>query len=111
LTLDNLGEVIATRTLLVHHDQGAPSEVVILLGKPQQLPDHTDYYCPYQIKGIGAERVKYACGIDTFQALLLALSTLGVELEVLNKDLGGKLRWECGERGGLGFPAMPPTTL
>jgi hypothetical protein len=103
--LVTIGEVIATRTLTMLRDQGAPSEVLVLLGKPQKLPDHPDYYCPYQIKGAGDEKVRYVCGIDPFQALQLALSTLGVELEVLNKELGGRLRWECDASGGLGFPS------
>jgi hypothetical protein len=103
--LENIGEVIATRSLTMLRDEGAPSEVLVLLGKPQKLPDHSDYYCPYQIKGAGDEKVRYMCGIDTFQALQLALSILGVELEVLNKELGGRLRWECDDSGGLGFPS------
>jgi hypothetical protein len=78
-----------------------------LLGKPKQLPDHSDYYCSYQIKGAGDEKVRYSCGIDAFQALQLAIRTLGVELEVLNKDLGGKLEWEGDEKGWLGFPDPP----
>jgi hypothetical protein len=39
------------------------------------------------------------------------LSTLGVELEVLNKELGGGLSWEFSESGTFGFPDMPPATL
>lgn len=104
MKLDSVGEVIATRTLSLLEDEGPPSEVFVLLGKPRQLPDHSDYYCPYQIKGAGVEKVMHTCGIDPFQALQLALSALGVELEVLNKRLGGKLRWDCGSEGDLGFP-------
>lgn len=103
MKLENIGEVIASRALALLQDQGAPSEVLVLLGKPQKLPDHSDYYCPYQIKGAGDEKVRYVCGIDPFQALQLAFSTVGVELEVLNKELGGRLRWECDPAGGLGF--------
>ena len=111
LRLDNVGEVIASRTLTLIQDQGKPSEVLVLLGKPQRLPDHTDYYCPYQISGAGSNDVRYACGIDPFQALLLALSTLGVEVEVLNKELGGKLHWELGDKGSFGFPNIAPGSL
>ena len=111
MRLDSIGELIATRSLTLIQDGGQASDVVILLGKPQQLPDHTDYYCPYQVKGAGSEKVRYACGVDPLQALQLALSTLGVELEVLNKELGGRLRWDCGEKGGLGIPATPPNLL
>jgi Domain of unknown function (DUF6968) len=106
LKLESVGELIATRTLMLHQDNGANAEINVLLGKPQQLPDHQDYFCPYQIKGTGDEKVRYSCGVDSFQALHPALSTLGVELEVLNNQFGGRLRWECDDVGGLGFPGF-----
>jgi hypothetical protein len=105
--LDNIGETIATRKLLLLRERNSTEEeVFVLLGKPQPLPDHKDFFCPYQVKGAGDEKVRVAYGIDGFQALQLALSILSVELEILNKELGGKLRWECDEKGWLGFPAF-----
>jgi hypothetical protein len=105
--LDNIGETIATRKLLlIRENNPIEEEVFVLLGKPQTLPDHKDFFCPYQVKGAGDEKVRVAYGIDGFQALQLALSILSVELEVLNKELGGKLRWECDEKGWLGFPVF-----
>jgi hypothetical protein len=108
--LESVGEVIATRTLTLLRNQGVASEIVVILGKARPMPDHQDCYCPYQIKGAGDEKVRYQCGVDPFQALHLALSTLAVELEVLNKEVGGKLRWHCDETGGLGFPGFASTT-
>lgn len=110
MKLDGVGEIIGTRTLRLAKDSGPPSEVLVLVGKPQQLPDHDDYYCPYQIKGAGVDRVRYACGIDALQALLFSLSALRVELEVLNKDIGGGLSWEFEEKGTFGLPEIPPAT-
>jgi hypothetical protein len=104
MKLGTVGEVIATRELTIAEDNSPSAEVVVLLGKPQKLPDFADYYCPYQIKGAGTQKVRSIWGVDAFQALQLALRTIAVELEVLNKDLGGKLRWECDDKGGLGFP-------
>jgi hypothetical protein len=89
------------------HDDGPPSDVLVLLGKPKRSPGYQDYYCPYQVKGAGTEKVRYMCGIDTFQALQLAIRSLGVELEVLNHQLGGKLQWEGDGKGWLGFPDPP----
>ena len=108
MQLDGVGEVIAARTLKLQNDEGASSEVSVLLGKPQPTPDQRDYYCPYQIKGAGSEKVKCSYGIDAVQALLLTLSILSVQLEVLNKETGGRLSWEGDENGGFGFPEMPP---
>jgi len=104
LKLENVGEVVATRTLVLARDGDAAVAVTVLLGKPQA--EGGDYYCPYQIKGAGDEKVRCAYGVDAFQALQLALSILGVELEVLNKELGGRLRWECGDKNDFGFPSL-----
>jgi len=104
--LESVGEVIATRTLLLLRDNTAALEVLVLLGKPQAGPDHQYFYCPYQVKGVGEEKMKSVYGIDAFQALQLTLSILGVELEVLNKELGGKLRWDRDDKRGFGFPGF-----
>ena len=104
MKLETVGEVIATRELTVVENNSPSAAVAVLLGKPERLPDSLDYYCPYQIAGAGTQKVMYMCGVDAFQALQLALRTIAVELEVLNKDLGGKLQWDCGDKGGLGFP-------
>jgi hypothetical protein len=93
MKLDTVDEVIAMRELTMADDNTPSAAIAVLLGKPQRLPDSPGYYCPYQIKGV-----------DAFQALQLALRTIAVELEVLNKDRGGSLRWECDDKGGLGFP-------
>ena len=104
MKLETVGEVIATRELTIAEDNSPSASVAVSLGKPQRLPDSQDYYCPYQIAAAGTQKVRYMCGVDAFQALQLALRTIAVELEVLNKDLGGKLRWGCNDKGGLGFP-------
>jgi len=104
MKLDDIGEIIAVRKLTLLSGDEQSSEVLALLGKPKQLPQHSDYYCPYQIKGVGSETVRYTCGIDPFQALQLAIRSLAGDLDVLNRSLGGNLRWEGDENGWLGFP-------
>jgi Domain of unknown function (DUF6968) len=111
VTLDELGDIIAERVLTAAEQQGTPKEISVLLGKPRQLPDHPDYYCTFQIKGAGSEKVRHACGVDSLQALQFAISALAVELEVLNKQMAGALRWEYGEKGGLGIPVTHPNLL
>lgn len=103
MKLENVDEVIASRKLTLSEQGGPPSEVLVLLGKPQQTPGFDDFYCPYQIEGAGLSRVRYSCGIDRMQALQLAMGTLQVEVELLNKKLGGRLRWNDDEKGWLGF--------
>ena len=103
---DNIGEVIAVRTLHLAND---PSRLVVVqMGKPQPLPDTLGkgHYCPYRISGPGVERTFYAAGVDAFQALELGLKMVGADLAALNTKLDGQLRWECDDQGSLGFPAF-----
>jgi hypothetical protein len=104
MKLESIGEVIAIRTLFLANDPSR--KVVVKMGKPQPLPDAVgdDHYCPYQISGVGTERIFYGAGADAFQALELGLKMIGVDLAVLNKKLDGQLRWDCDEQGNLGFP-------
>ena len=55
------------------------------MGKPRKLPDSQgDSFCPWQIIGIGDERVRYAAGIDGVQALDLAMKVIGAYLGARN---------------------------
>ena len=98
-----LGQVIAERQL---RDLDRPGVVVsIRLGLPCVFPDEPrngDHYCPYQITGAGDERVRYAGGVDSLQALELALLVLPSELKALQKTHPG-LRWEDAPEGHFAF--------
>ena len=97
-----LGEVIAVRKF---SHVGAPDrEVVVRLGKPQRTPGEPDFYCPYQILGLGSEDVHGICGVDAFQALQLTIEFIGLELERLSRLAGVRLCWEGDDSVSLGFP-------
>ncbi len=104
MKLDSVGVVIAARKLFLANDVGR--KILVKMGRPEPLPDALgdDRYCRFQITGIGAERVRYAAGVDAFQSIELALKMIGAELAKLNKEHDGQLRWECDEHGDLGFP-------
>jgi hypothetical protein len=105
MKLDSIGEIIASRKLsLLRKDE--KTELVVLMGKPEAFPESSDYYCPYQIKGFGWEKVMAMGGIDAFQAIQLTLSTIRVELEVIGKDSGGQILWEGDQGGHLGFAEL-----
>jgi Domain of unknown function (DUF6968) len=99
-----LGEAIAMRKLYLTQDDGTRKTVVIKLGAPRQYPDSSDYYIPFQIVGTGSELVMCAGGIDGFQALQDVMIIIGAQLSSLNQSCGGRLAWEAGEEGDLGFP-------
>ena len=78
--------------------------VTVLVGKPEKFPDAEDYYCPYQILGLGNERVRRAGGVDAVQALELALKMIGTDLYTSKESQSGELSWSGGKKGDLGFP-------
>jgi hypothetical protein len=97
-----LGQVIAERRLRV---SGRPDlEVWVRLGTPRPFQDDStdDYYCPYQVSGVGDAKVRYASGVDALQALELALHILPTELDRLRKKYPG-LGWEDAAEGEYGF--------
>ena len=79
-----LGAIIAERRLRV---TGQPElDVRVRIGMPQPFSnDSRNYYCPYQISGLGNKKVKYAGGVDALQALELAICILPAELNVLRR--------------------------
>lgn len=108
MKLTNVGDVIATRALTLRGDDG-DKEIVIVIGKPRPFDGGTDFLCPYQIRGMERKKVTYAGGVDAVQALELALAKIGAELYTSEAAKSGKLRWDGGDAGDLGFPV--PATL
>lgn len=106
MKLESVGEIIAARKFILAREGHQPVDVIVLMGKPEKFPDHTNYYCPYQIKGAGRDKLMAIGGVDAFQAMQLALDTIRVELEVIEKDSSGRLTWEGGAEGDLGFAEL-----
>jgi hypothetical protein len=101
MKLKTVGTVIATRELALDGGQ----HVQVLVGKPEPFPDGQDWYCPYQVVGIGAGRVWSAGGVDAVQALILALQSIGAVLVCSREYHAGRLNWDAGSvKGDLGFP-------
>jgi hypothetical protein len=99
-----LGEVIAEREVLFTPDEGEPQVIVVRLGRPVPDPRAPDraWCCPYQILGIGRDRVLAIFGVDSMQALVLALHTVPAELAAYVRAHPGKL---------LSFGALDTTWL
>jgi hypothetical protein len=97
-----LGPIIAERRLRV--TGRSELDVRVRLGTPRPFPDapYGDYYCPYQIVGVGNEKVRYAGGVDAIQALELALHILPTELDALRQEYPG-LGWADAPDGDYGF--------
>ena len=109
LEIKEISQVVAERLLYLDGEPG--TRIRVLVGRPQTLPGPSNnnvVLCPYQILGVGDEKVRSAGGVDEIQALQLAMEMIGSELYFkLNRKYGGKLRWEAGKQGDLGFPVPP----
>ncbi|MDI7182678.1 DUF6968 family protein [Leptospira santarosai] len=101
-----LGTVIAERKLSLKVGRKKQT-VLIRIGKPKISNDpKMDWYCPFQISKIGLDTIKAAHGIDSIQALLLAMKMIEAILVHFQKSNPGKLTWLNQEY--LGFP-LPET--
>ena len=81
-----LGRVIATRRFRLRRQPDTTVELRI--GTPREMDQ--DAYCPVQLVGVGDEKVRPIFGVDTVQALQLAVRYL----EPLLVQHGDRLRWE-----------------
>ena len=105
-----LGRLLAMRALenaivfpiarrrLTFEIAGETREVTMILGEPRRMSETGDWSCPYQLLGIGRTKVRYAEGVDSAQALYLALEGISSELN----DLNARLVWN-----GFEGPDLP----
>jgi hypothetical protein len=70
-------------------------KVLLRIGKPRPLPGGRDYICVYQYTGLGNDdRTRFAGGVDSMQAILLAMQMALVELVCSAAYRSGTLTWE-----------------
>lgn len=97
-------EAIAHRAIVLR--RGAEqSEIRISIGRPEK--DGRDWRCAVRIEGLGPAMEHVARGVDSVQALLLAIAMVTVQLESRVREAGGTIEW-------LGLPGSglpPPDTL
>lgn len=99
MKLEKINSVIAKRTLQAKDGR----EIEIIFGMPEKFPDDDDFYCPFQIFGLGDEKVRYAGGVDSMQALILALKKLSYYVTSLDEVKNGEIQWLDGSNPDLGL--------
>lgn len=63
----------------------------VSIGRPKQAADEGDWQCAYMLD-VGGRRSEHTCiGIDSLQALQLALTTSDGELRAKVRELDGEL--------------------
>ncbi len=78
MELESIGTVIAERTYQLE----GGGDVLVRVGMPVLFPEGGDHYCPFQIDGLYAETmISRAGGVDSLQALMLALQKIRITLE------------------------------
>ena len=92
--------VVAERRLIVTSPSG-DTEVPVRLFQPEN--DEGMWICRYEIEWPGQKRSHFAGGVDSFQALILALQMIGAELYASAHHKAGSLKWFERYRG-YGFP-------
>jgi len=100
---ESIGEIIATRRLYFFDEINTKRTVSVFIGKPQESSDLPGSQCPFQVIGIGSQETHLAQGLDSIHALQSALILIAAHLNQLNDEIGGKLSWEGGPEGELGF--------
>jgi hypothetical protein len=92
--------VMAERRLIIG-DLAGDKEVVIRLYQPE-AKDGT-WSCRFEIDWPNQRRLSRAGGVDSMQALVLALQAIGIEIYSSSYHKSGLLKWYEPTRG-YGFP-------
>jgi hypothetical protein len=106
--IEDMGRVLASRKLYLVDPPQITFEVNIY--QPKAFSEGGGFYCPIQVNGSSENKVFYGAGLDSMQALDLSLKSLASLIDVLSRDLGGKLRW-TDEDDKLGFTLIDGTKI
>jgi len=77
--------------------------VEVCIGKPEPSPNGLSFRCPFQVRGLPGDKVRYIYGTDSMHALQLALKVLPARLQGYQIESQDKLYW-LEEGDDLGFP-------
>ena len=94
--------IIATRQLRIRTAYG-DTNVEVRLFRPTQ--EDGTWVCNFEIDWPDITKKSYAAGADAFQAIFLALQTIGIQLYTSDYHASGALFWSE-SAGGYGFPHM-----
>ena len=105
-----LGDIFLEREFESVDPNGNPGVIKLRIGKPYRLVDTDDFAnwrCPYQLIGIGSEKIREARGIDAIDAMLTSLQLADVWLKSYSRL---KITW-FDRSEYLGLTLLPPVEL
>ena len=97
MKIEKISEPIAVRKLLA-----GSNFITVTMGKPISVKEE-DYYCPYSIEYLKKTDFNYAYGVDQFQAIILTIKKISIDLSHLEVKDNEKIIWLDHEPGFLGF--------
>ncbi|MFK2874949.1 DUF6968 family protein [Dyella lipolytica] len=80
------------------------SSIIVQIGRPEISED--DFMCAYSISSGGQEKLGHAMGMDSVQALQLALVSIEIDLKALARSSGQEITWLEDTPGNTGFSAL-----
>lgn len=98
IDIKDIGDVIAVREMEFHTNDGKIEKAFLKVGRPFEYGEGLDWCCPYELSTESRKKVFGMFGIDSLQAIDLALKTLRVEVEHWEKTQNGKFYF-LGEEG------------
>jgi len=93
---ESLGTVVAEREFLGRKASGRAARVRVRFGQPVKSKRGTKrdpWWCPIEIRGAGLDSFRSVAGIDSLQALILALDLITKVLPIEAERLGLRIEW------------------
>jgi len=76
----------------------------VFIGYPTET-DKGDFACSYIIKGSGPDLNAKSIGLDSVQALMLSLKSIGSQLNLMQETESITIYW-LDQQSGYGFPSI-----
>jgi hypothetical protein len=77
---DDISDVISERRLSLARDDGSIASIIVRIGRPLCVAGPEVYRCHFQFLGFDNNKIRYAEGDDSMQALILALTKIASHL-------------------------------
>jgi hypothetical protein len=101
-------DVIAERT---YSTADQDFTVTVRIGRPRRVAGSTTYHCIAELREPGRIWTWPLVGLDSFEAIQLALVMLGTNLQHIQELLDGRLVCDRSACETLGFPTYPHFSL
>lgn len=80
--INEIDIVVASREFEIRLEDGRTETYLVRVGMPYERDDGFDWCCPYELGTASSRRLRCAFGIDSIQALELAMKIIKVEIEI-----------------------------